>query len=52
MVRRMVYYILKGAQGYIDKKILQDPFSYDKSAFYKAGFTSRAAFFSECRLLR
>jgi len=33
MVRRMVYYILKGAQGYIDKKILQDPFSYDKVPF-------------------
>ena len=33
MVRRMVYYILKGAQGYIDKKILQNPFGYDKVPF-------------------
>lgn len=30
MVRRMVYYVLKGAQGYIDTRILIDPFSFGK----------------------
>ncbi|BAL81235.1 tRNA pseudouridine synthase A [Caldisericum exile] len=30
MVRRMVYYVLKGAQGYIDTRILLDPFSFGK----------------------
>lgn len=33
MVRRMVYYILKGAQGYIDRKILEKPFSYEEVPF-------------------
>jgi|YelNatPaOPRAMG01_1025707.scaffolds.fasta_scaffold63293_1 tRNA pseudouridine38-40 synthase len=28
MVRRMVYYVLKGAQGYIDTRILLNPFAF------------------------
>lgn len=33
MVRRVVYYLLKGAQGYIDKEILKDPFLHKNVPF-------------------
>lgn len=33
MVRRVVYYLLKGAQGYIDKEILKNPFASEHVPF-------------------